>query len=276
MPMPMSSANRNRMVRPMPRTAPRPILSPIRRAARHLREAVMSLPGTTIQRDPRDGQPWGAVGDDLGARGDTRSRPRARHRCKGEAMTLRDGLDIQVPQPALLSLPDDVRRDPRLGGAGQARPTPVPGCGPPARCRPSALLRGGLQRLGPARRTAGRCPGHRTALGWLRPRGARPVGRAPRLRRPRRDADPAGGGRRSAYPLTVGSDRGGVAGAARVDHDSVRARVVGNQKRSTAAAWRYGRCLQRAPRHHRRAREDEPGPSKGTGGAEGSSTSRRG
>ena len=89
--------------------------------------------------------------------------------------------------------------------------------------------------------TAGRCPGHRTALGSLRPRGARAVGRIPRRRRPGRDADPAGGGRRPTYPLTVGSDRGGcVAGGARVDHGCMGARVVGKRKRSTAAAWRYG------------------------------------
>jgi hypothetical protein len=42
----------------MPPTAPRPILSPIPGAAGHLREALTSLPGTTIQRDPRDGEPW--------------------------------------------------------------------------------------------------------------------------------------------------------------------------------------------------------------------------
>ena len=44
----------------------------------------------------------GAGGDVLGARGGTKSRPRARRRWKGEAMTVQDGLDIQVPQPALL------------------------------------------------------------------------------------------------------------------------------------------------------------------------------
>ena len=44
----------------------------------------------------------GAGGDVLGARGDTRSRPRARRRWEGEAMTVQGGLDIQVPQPALL------------------------------------------------------------------------------------------------------------------------------------------------------------------------------
>src|SRR6185436_11162391 len=44
----------------------------------------------------------GAGGDVLAARGDTRSRPPARRRWKGEAMTMQDGLDIQVPQPALL------------------------------------------------------------------------------------------------------------------------------------------------------------------------------
>src|SRR6201991_386019 len=44
----------------------------------------------------------GAGGDVLAARGDTRSRPRARRLWKGEAMTVQDGLDIQVPQPALL------------------------------------------------------------------------------------------------------------------------------------------------------------------------------
>jgi hypothetical protein len=44
----------------------------------------------------------GADGDVLGARGDTKSRLRARHRWTGEAMTVQDGLDIQVPQPTLL------------------------------------------------------------------------------------------------------------------------------------------------------------------------------
>src|SRR5258708_39116848 len=44
----------------------------------------------------------GAGGDVLAARGDTRSRPRARRRWEGEAMTVQDDLDIQVPQPALL------------------------------------------------------------------------------------------------------------------------------------------------------------------------------
>ena len=43
----------------------------------------------------------------------------------------------------------------------------------------------------------------------------------------------------------------------------------------TAAAWRYGRYLERAARHHRGARDDQPGPSKGAGGAEGSGSSRR-
>jgi hypothetical protein len=32
--------------------------APIPRAARHLREDVMSLAGTTIKRDPRDGELW--------------------------------------------------------------------------------------------------------------------------------------------------------------------------------------------------------------------------
>ena len=103
-------------------------------------------------------------------------------------------------------------------------------------------LRGGRQRLGPARGTA---------LGWLRPRGARAVGRVPRLRRPGRDADPAGGGRRPAYPLTVGSDRGGcVAAAARVDHGWVRARVVAKRKRSTCrslALWPMPRTCGTTP-----------------------------
>src|SRR3954470_13474090 len=44
----------------------------------------------------------GAGGDVLGARGDTRSRPRARRRWEGEAMTVGGGLDIQVVQPGLL------------------------------------------------------------------------------------------------------------------------------------------------------------------------------
>ena len=102
-------------------------------------------------------------------------------------------------------------------------------------------------------------------------------GAVPRLRRPGRDADPAGGGRRPAYPLTVGSDRGGcVAGCS-----TCRSRLgEGACRRETEALnlpqpWRHGRCLQRAARHHRGAREDEPGPSKGAGAAEGSSSSRR-
>ena len=37
----------------------------------------------------------------------------------------------------------------------------------------------------------------------------------------------------------------------------------------------YGRCLQRAARRHRGARDDDPDPSKGAGGAEGSGSSRR-
>ena len=77
------------------------------------------------------------------------------------------------------------------------------------------------------------------------------VRRLPRLRRPGRDADPAGGGRRSAYPLTVGSDRGGcVAGGARVDHGCVRARVVGKRKRSTCrslALWLMPRTCGTTP-----------------------------
>jgi phosphoglycolate phosphatase-like HAD superfamily hydrolase len=44
----------------------------------------MSSPGTTIQRDPRGGEP------------------------RVRAAMFSDGLDIQVPQPALLSLADDV------------------------------------------------------------------------------------------------------------------------------------------------------------------------
>ena len=117
---------------------------------------------------------------------------------------------------ALLGLPDDVpvvTRD----LVERAKPDPH-------------LFLAAARRLGSTRRTAswwatasgtcsphsGRCPGHRTALGWLRPRGARALRRVPRVRRPGRDADPAGGGRRSAAPLTVGSDRGGcVAGGAR-------------------------------------------------------------
>src|SRR6476620_1469858 len=65
--------------------------------------------------------------------------------------------------------------------------------------------------------------------------------------------------------------RGGgcVAGRARVDHGCVRARVVGKPKPSLAAAWRDGRYLERAARHPRGARDDEPGPSKGVGAAEG-------
>ena len=141
---------------------------------------------------------------------------------------------------ALLGLPDDV---PVVTRDLVARASPTRTCSslrPAALGRPGALLRGGRQRLGPARRTAGRCPGHRTALGWLRPRGARALRRLPRLRRPGRDADPAGGSRRSTYPLTVGSDRGGCVAGTTVSITIVCARVVGKRKRSTAAAWRYG------------------------------------
>jgi len=67
-------------------------------------------------------------------------------------------------------------------------------------------------------------------------------------------------GARSAWSMASGGDC--VAGRARVDHGYVRARVVGKRKPSVAAAWRYGRCLERAARHHRGARHDEPGPSK--------------
>jgi hypothetical protein len=80
-------------------------------------------------------------------------------------------------------------------------------------------------------------------------------------------------GARSAWSMASGG--GCVAGRARVDHGCVRARVVGKRKPSLAAAWRYGRCLERAARHHRGARDDEPGPSKGAGGAEDSGSSRR-
>jgi len=80
-------------------------------------------------------------------------------------------------------------------------------------------------------------------------------------------------GARSAWSMASGG--GCVAGRARVDHGCVRARVVGKRKPSLAAAWRYGRCLERAARHHRGARDDERGPSKGAGGAEGSGSSRR-
>jgi hypothetical protein len=79
-------------------------------------------------------------------------------------------------------------------------------------------------------------------------------------------------GARAAWSMASGG--GCVAGRARVDHGCVRARVVGKRKPSLAAAWRYGRCLERAARHHRGARDDEPGPSKGSGGAEGSGSSR--
>ena len=80
-------------------------------------------------------------------------------------------------------------------------------------------------------------------------------------------------GARSAWSMASGG--GCVAGRARVDHGCVRARVVGKRKPSIAAAWRYGRCLERAARHHRRGRDDEPGQSKGARGAEGSGSSRR-
>src|SRR6478609_6402358 len=63
-------------------------------------------------------------------------------------------------------------------------------------------------------------------------------------------------GARSAWSMPSGG--GCVAGRARVDHGYVRARVVGTRKPPIAATWRYGRCLQRAARHHRGARDDEP------------------
>jgi hypothetical protein len=80
-------------------------------------------------------------------------------------------------------------------------------------------------------------------------------------------------GARSAWSMPSGGGR--VAGRARVDHGYVRARVAGKRKPSLAAAWRYGRCLERAARDHRGARDDEPGPSTGAGAAEGSGSSRR-
>jgi hypothetical protein len=112
MSMSMSRTNPNRMVRPMPRTAPRanPVPDPQSRPPPEGGPDVVA--GTTIQRDPRDGELW--------------------------------------VRAAMFSALEATR--------GQARPTPVSGCGPPARCRPSALLRGGRQRLGPARRTGGPVP----------------------------------------------------------------------------------------------------------------------
>ena len=59
-------------------------------------------PGTTISTRSARWRTRGAGGVVLVARGDTRSRPRARRRWEGEAMTVQGGLDIQVPQPALL------------------------------------------------------------------------------------------------------------------------------------------------------------------------------
>ena len=118
-----------------------------------------------------------------------------------------------------------ARRDPRLGGAGQARPAPVPRCGlrlgvDPAHC---FVVGDSVWDLLAAQRAGALGIGVLSG-GYGREELER-RGRLPRLRRPGRDADPAGGGRRSAYPLTVDSDRGGcVAGAARVDHDCVRVR----------------------------------------------------
>src|SRR6478735_12808235 len=65
-------------------------------------------------------------------------------------------------------------------------------------------------------------------------------------------------GARSAWSMPSGG--GCVAGRARVDHGYVRARVVGTRKPPLAATWRYGRCLQRAARHRRGARDDDPAP----------------
>ena len=124
---------------------------------------------------------------------------------------------------ALLGLPDDVpvvtrdlveraKPDPHLFLAAARRPGVDP-----AHC----FVVG--DSVWTCRRTAGRCPGHRAALGWLRPRGARALRRVPRLRRPGRDADPAGGGRRPAYPLTVGGDHRIRARAQPIPGSAVRA-----------------------------------------------------
>ena len=102
----------------------------------------------------------------------------------------------------------------------------------------------------------------------------RRVGRAGRASESRRQLVLAVAlGARSAWSMA--SDGGCVAGRERVDHGCVRARVVGKRKPSLAAAWRYGRCLERATRHHRGARDDEPGPSKDAGAAERYGSSRR-
>jgi hypothetical protein len=54
----MSRTNPNRMVRPMPRTAPRanPVPDPQSRLPPEGSPDVVA--GTTIQRDPRDGERW--------------------------------------------------------------------------------------------------------------------------------------------------------------------------------------------------------------------------
>ena len=185
--MSMSTTNPNRMVRPMPRTAPRANPVPDPQSGPPPEGGPDVVAGTTIQRDPRDGELW--------------------------------------VRAAMFSALEATRR--------QARPKPVPGCGPPARCRPSAVLRGGRQRLGP-------CSPRSRPVPWAS--DSFRVATAARSSSGR-DADPAGGGRRLAQPLTVGSDRGGcVAGAAPVDHYCVRARVVEEPKRSTGRSLAPGRA----------------------------------
>ena len=87
--------------------------------------------------------------------------------------------------------------------------------------------------------------------GWLRPRGTRAVRRLPRLRRPGRDADPAGGGRRPAYPLTVAAT---AVVASQVEHVSITVvcgRVLlGNGSAQRAAAlelWLMPRTCAATP-----------------------------
>jgi phosphoglycolate phosphatase-like HAD superfamily hydrolase len=116
---------------------------------------------------------------------------------------------------ALLGLPDDVpvvTRDLAERPIPTRTPSSLRPAGDPPHCFVVGASVGDLLAA-----QAGRCPGHRTALGWLRPQGALAVGRVPRLRRPGRDADTAGGGRRPAHPTTAAAT---AAVASRVEHMS--------------------------------------------------------
>jgi beta-phosphoglucomutase-like phosphatase (HAD superfamily) len=112
---------------------------------------------------------------------------------------------------AMLGLPDDVpvvtrdlveraKPDPHLFLAAARR----------LDVDPRHCLRGGRQRLGPAGRAARGSSGIGLAVRRVRPGGAGAIRRIPGLRRPRRDADAARGGRRPPGPLTPQARRGPV------------------------------------------------------------------